>query len=104
MSQFLPIGKYQWEERRAHLKDNPDWQKQWFNKILNTKADASRGYFVNIRAHFPIETHDKLDLPPAVENVAVKCNWLSFYNKEQVEKLDNNRFTSTEKLIPHLGE
>jgi len=104
MSQFLPIGKYQWEERRAQLKDNPDRQKQWLNKILNTKSNTHRGYFVNIKAHFPIETHDKLDLPPAVENVAVKSDWLSFYNKEQIEKLDNNRFTSTEKLIPHLGE
>ena len=104
MSQFLPIGKYRWEERRAQLKDNPELHKQWLNRILKTKANANREYFVNIKAHFSLNTHDKLDLPPAVENIKVKRDWLSFYNKKQVKELDNNRFTSTEKLITHLGE
>ncbi|CAH1767592.1 11897_t:CDS:1, partial [Entrophospora sp. SA101] len=104
MSQFLPIRNYKWEARRAHLKDNPELQFEWLETIQKTKSDASRGYFVNIKAHFPIGTHDKLkDLPPAVENIAVKRDWLSYHNKEQIKKLDNNRFSSTKKLVTHLG-
>ncbi|CAJ0829006.1 14386_t:CDS:2, partial [Entrophospora sp. SA101] len=48
MSQLLPIRNCKWEEHRAHLN-----------------------------AHFPIATHDKLkDLPPVIENIPVKHNWL----------------------------
>ena len=60
----MPIGNYQWKAQRAHLKDNPKLQKQWLNTIIQTKADASRGYFVNINGHFPKSTYDYLrDLP-----------------------------------------
>src|SRR5215210_9230995 len=79
-------------------------QKQFLNRILKTKANALRGYFLNIKAHFPLKTHDYLrDLPPAVENVAVGKGWLSPYSTDLVEKLDGGRFSTTEKLVPHLG-
>ncbi|CAJ0841296.1 19681_t:CDS:2 [Entrophospora sp. SA101] len=91
-------------EARKLKHDNPELQFEWLETIQKTKSDASRGYFVNIKAHFPIGTHDKLkDLPPAVENIAVKHDWLSYHNKEQIKKLDNNRFSSTKKLVTHLG-
>ena len=72
--------------------------------VLKAKPNARREYFLNIKAHFPLKTHDYLrDLPPAVENVAVGKNWLSPYNEKLVNNLDGRRFSKTEKLVPHLG-
>src|SRR5215216_3883257 len=103
MSQYLPIGKYQWEASREYLLKNPAMQKKYLEKILNTRSDAKRGYFLNINAHFPLKTHDYLkDLPPAVENIAVEKDWLSPYNAEFVEQLNGGRFSATKKLVPHL--
>ncbi|GBB98043.1 hypothetical protein RclHR1_31200002 [Rhizophagus clarus] len=66
MSQFLPIGNYQWEASREYLLKNSAMQKKYLEKILKTKANASRRYFLNIKSHFPLKTHDYLrDLPPA---------------------------------------
>ncbi|GBC01643.1 hypothetical protein RclHR1_42790002 [Rhizophagus clarus] len=79
-------------------------QKKYLEKILKTKANAPREYFLNIKSHFPLKTHDYLrDLPPAVKNVAVGKDWLSPYNEELVNNLDGGRFSKTEKLVPHLG-
>jgi len=104
MSQYLPIGNYKWEVSRKYLEDNPNEQKKYLEKILNTKADAKRGYFLNIKAHFPLKTHDYLsDLPPAVENMAVSKNMLCPYTTELVDNLDGGRFLATKKLVPHLG-
>src|SRR5437016_1424514 len=104
MSQFLPIGNYQWEASQKYLLKNPIMQKKYFKRILKTKANASRGYFLNIKAHFPLKTHDYLrELPPAVENVAVEKNWLNPYNAKLVKNLDGGHFSVTEKLVPHLG-
>lgn len=80
MSQFLPIGNYEWEASREYLLKNPAKQKQFLDRILKAKANVPRGYFLNIKAHFPLKTHDYLrDLPPAVENIAVGKDWLSPY-------------------------
>jgi hypothetical protein len=104
MSQFLPIGNYQWEASREYLLKNPAMQKAYLEMVLKAKPNARRGYFLNIKSHFPLKTHDYLsDLPPAVENVAVEKNWLSPYNTELVNNLDGGRFSKTEKLVPHLG-
>ncbi|CAG8727741.1 20154_t:CDS:10, partial [Cetraspora pellucida] len=87
-----------------YLEDNPSEQKKYLEKILNTKADAKRGYFLNIKMHFFLKTHDYLnDLPPAVENMAVNKNMLCPYTTELVDNLDSRRFSATEKLVPHLG-
>ncbi|GBC08751.1 hypothetical protein RclHR1_08350021 [Rhizophagus clarus] len=104
MSQYFPIRNYQWEASQEYLLKNPAMQKKYLEKILNTRSDAKRGYFLNINAHFPFKTHDYLsDLPPAVENIAVGKDWLSPYNTELVNNLDGGRFSATEKLVPHLG-
>src|SRR5260363_161586 len=67
MSQYLPIGNYKWEISHKYLEDNPNEQKKYLEKILNTKADAKRGYFLKINTCFSQKTHDCLsDLPPAV--------------------------------------
>ncbi|GBB95615.1 hypothetical protein RclHR1_25780001 [Rhizophagus clarus] len=104
MSQFLPIGNYQWEASWEYLLKNPAMQKKYLEKILKTKANALRRYFLNIKSHFPLKTHDYLrDLPPAVKNVAVGKDWFSPYNEELVNNLDGGCFSKTEKLVPHLG-
>ncbi|GBB98196.1 hypothetical protein RclHR1_31610001 [Rhizophagus clarus] len=51
MSQFLPIGNYQWEASQEYLLKNPAMQKKYLEKILKTKANAPRGYFLNIKSH-----------------------------------------------------
>jgi hypothetical protein len=67
MSQYLPIGKYQWEASREYLLKNPAMQKKYLEKILNTQSDAIRGYYLKVNSHFPLKTHNYLsDLPPAV--------------------------------------
>ena len=79
-------------------------QKAYLEMVLKAKPNARRGYFLNIKSHFPLKTHEYLrDLLPAVENVAVGKNWLSPYNTELVNNLDGRRFSKTEKLVPHLG-
>src|SRR6266498_520872 len=104
MSQFLPIGNYQWKASQKYLLKNPAMQKKYLEKILKTKANTSRGYFLNIKSHFPLKTHDYLrDLPPAVENITVGKDWLSPYNEELINNMDGGRFYATEKLGPHLS-
>src|SRR5260364_355533 len=104
MSQYLPIGNYQWEGRREHFRINPIFQKEMLNKILNTKADAKRGYFLKINTCFPLKTHDYLsDLPSAVENMAVSKDILCPHTTELVDNLDGGCFSATKKLVPHLG-
>ena len=104
MSQYLPIGNYQWEASREYLLKNPAMQKAYLGMVLKAKPNARRGYFLNIKSHFPLKTHDYLrDLPPAVENIAVGKDWLCPYNAKLVEQLDGGRFSATEKLVPHLG-
>jgi hypothetical protein len=104
MSEYLPIGNYKWEASRQYLQDNPAMQKKYLEQILKTKANAKRGYFLNIKAHFPLKTHDYLnDLPPAVENMAVGKDMLCSYTTKLVNDLDGGRFSATEKLVPHLG-
>ena len=104
MSQYLPIGDYKWDGREFHFKNNPTFQKEILDKILKTKVDSKRGYFIKINSHFPSKLHDYLnDLPPAVENVAIKKNQLSPCNNKLVEDLDGGRFSEIKKLVPHLG-
>ena len=104
MSQYLPIGNYQWEASREYLLKNPAMQKAYLEMVLKAKPNARRGFFLMINSHFPLKTHEYLkDLPPAVENVAVEKDWLCPYNAKLVEQLDGGRFTATEKLVPHLG-
>ena len=104
MSQYLPIGNYQWEASREYLLKNPEMQKKYLNKILNTKSNAKKGYYLNIKAHFSLKNHDYLsDLPPAVENMAVSKDMLCPYTTELVDNLDGEQFLATKKLVLHLG-
>ncbi|GBC01664.1 hypothetical protein RclHR1_42870001, partial [Rhizophagus clarus] len=92
------------EASREYLLKYPAMQKKYLEKILKTKANVSRRYFLNIKSHFPLKTHDYLrDLSPAVKNVAVEKDWLSPYNEELVNNLDGGHFSKTEKLVPHLS-
>ena len=89
MSQFLPIGKYKWLASRTVLSSKPDLQKKYLKIIFKTKTNAPRGYFLNIKAHFPNKLHDYFnDLSPAVENVTIKKNQFSPHNNKIVKDLD----------------
>ncbi|RGB25781.1 hypothetical protein C1646_771286 [Rhizophagus diaphanus] len=103
MSQYLPIGNYKWEYSDEFLKD-PENNKKVLNTILKKRKDASRGYCVQIKCHFPPQTHDYLmDLPPAVENIKVKREQLSPKQEKYLEKMGKKNYISTEKLITNLG-
>ena len=79
-------------------------QKAYLKMILKAKPNARCGYFLNIKSHFTLKTHDYLrDLPSAIKNIVIGKNWLSLYNTELVNNLDGGRFSATEKLVPHLG-
>jgi hypothetical protein len=79
-------------------------QKKYLEMILKTGADASRGFYLMINFHFPLKTHKYLsDLPPAVENIAVKKDMLCPYNANLVNDMDSRRFYATEKLVLHLS-
>src|SRR6266516_560894 len=58
MSQYLPIGNYQWEASREYLLKNPAMQKKYLDIALRIKPDSKRECFLNIKAHFPLKTHD----------------------------------------------
>jgi hypothetical protein len=104
MSQYLPIGNYQWEVSRGYLLKNPAMQKKMLEYALKLKADAPRGCYVMVNSHFPLKTHKYLkDLPLAIKNIAIEKDWLCPYNAKLVEQLDGGRFSATEKLVSHLG-
>ena len=46
MSQYLPIGNYEWEASWEYLLKNPAMKKKYLDMILKTKADALRGSYV----------------------------------------------------------
>ncbi|UZO14015.1 uncharacterized protein OCT59_005486 [Rhizophagus irregularis] len=60
----------------------------------------ARGYFLNIKAHFPLKTHDYLqDLPPAVDSIAVKKDRLSPYITKLVDNLDGGDFLKQRSMV-----
>ena len=98
MSQYLLIGNYQWEASWEYLLKNPEMQKKYLNKILNTKSNAKKGYYLNIKVHFLLKTYDYLsDLPPAIENMAISKDMLCPYTTELVDNLvfSNKKISST---------
>ena len=89
----MAIGNYQCEASRKYLLKNPEIQKKYLNKILNTESNAKKGYYLNIKAHFPLKTHDYLsDLLPAIESMAVSKDMLCSYTIELVDNLDERQF------------
>ena len=103
ISQFLPIGNYWWKASWAYLLKNPAIQKKYLERILKTKADASRRYFLNIKAYFSLKTYDYLaDLLLVVKNIAIEKNWFSPFNKKFINKLDDECFFMIKKLVSYL--
>ena len=78
-------------------------------EILKTPDDGDEGHIVEVDLTFPPEIHDKLkEYPPAPENLSPKIEWFSEFQKELGKKTghikENNTYSSTSKLIPHLSE
>ena len=87
MSQYLPIGKYEWNEN-INIED-----------ILNTKDNNDIGYIIECDLHIPDCLHDYMSCyPPAVENTIFKN---SPYMENVAKKLDIKQ-SNIKKLIPNL--
>ena len=72
--------------------------------VLKTADDADVGYAIECDLEFPIEMHDKLrQFPPCPESTSIKQSWISDFQKKIL--VDNNKkFSSCNKLVPHLFE
>ena len=95
MSQVLPYKNIQFDTK-VKLKN-----------ILNTADNSKTGYIVECDLHFPEHLHDKFkEYPPAPENLTPNIEWFSDFQKDLGKKLNvinkNDRYTGTNKLIPHL--
>lgn len=106
MCQYLPTDEF---------KFLPAWDLQ---QILQTRADADQGYFIEVDLHYPAHIHDHLnDYPPAPSKThpsslspfqkemirqnlrAAQPKWTDQRIEEEIEKEN-----STEKLIASLED
>lgn len=72
------------------------------SEVLKTPDDDKYGYIVEIDLEFPKEIHDKLkEYPPCPENISPDAEWLGEYQHEII-KLNNTKYNSCPKLVPHL--
>ncbi len=59
--------------------------------ILETPDDAETGYFVEADLEFPPELHDKFkQFPPCPETLIPEVEWFCDYEKEVMEKRNQN--------------
>jgi len=90
MSQYLPIGEYEWIE----VDDKT------LNKIINSSDKSNYGYIIECDLNYPIELHDKHnDYPLAPESTNFDP---SPYMKKMAEELDLLT-GKVNKLIPNLN-
>ena len=92
MVQKLPYGNYKWCD-----VNNFDEKR-----ITNLKDEDETGYAFEVDLHYPKELHDlHNDYPLAVEQMSVKKERLSDYNKKMLEK-NKLKHVECDKLIPNL--
>ena len=92
MVQKLPCGNYQW-------CDVNDFDE---NTITNLKDDDETGYAFEVDLQYPKELHDlHNDYPVAPENILIKKEMLSNYNKDMLEK-NQLKHVECGKLVPNL--
>jgi hypothetical protein len=97
MSQSLPYTAPEFEQN-VKLDD-----------VLKTPDNSKIGYIVECDLSFPVELHDKFkEFPPCPENLLPELNNFSDYQKMVGEITGiirkNERYSGTNKLVPHLME
>ena len=93
MCQPLPVGGFKYDKRTWNEDD-----------ILCLEDEAEDGYIFDVDLYYPEELHDlHNDYPLAVENMEVKTNMLSDYQKELLNKLDI-KHDEHKKLITNLND
>ena len=93
MSQYLPTGKFQW--------DNPE---EWnTDKILAVDDTDSKGYFFEVDLEYPKHLHDLHDQYPfGPEKMEVKEDMLSYHQQGLAKTL--NQKVGGEKLLLTLND
>ena len=82
MSNFLPIGKFQWNKN--------EWDRE---KILSIGAEDSKGYLFEVDLHIPESLHDHFNnYVPCPENISINKSdlneWQQIdYKESKVQKL-----------------
>ena len=58
--------------------------------VLKTPDDNETGYVVVLDLTFPIKLHDLIkEFPPCPENISVKEDWMSDYQKSLAKRYEN---------------
>ena len=87
MSQAMPTGGFQWVE--------------FTEKLLETPADATNGYILEVDLAYPHELHPAHnDYPLAPEKLKVEKHWMSPYQQKLIDELGVS--FECEKLVPNL--
>ena len=87
MSQYLPTGGFQWVN--------------YTDQILETPADADRGFILEVDLEYPASLHRQHnDYPLAPEKMKVTNTMMSPYQQKLIDELGVS--ISCEKLVPNL--
>ena len=87
MSQAMATGGFQWVE--------------FTEKLLETPADATNGYILEVDLAYPHELHPAHnDYPLAPEKLKVEKHWMSPYQQKLIDELGVS--FECEKLVPNL--
>ena len=78
------------------------------DRILAAPANCKYGYIVECDLYIPKKLHKSLkEYPPAPETMTPNIEWFSEYQKTLGENsgiINNNKYSGSDKLIPHLFE
>ena len=87
MSQAMPTGGFQWVE--------------FTEKLLETPANATNGYILEVDLAYPHELHPAHnDYPLAPEKLKVEKHWMSPYQQKLIDELGVS--FECKKLVPNL--
>ena len=91
---------YGWAMSQAMPTRNFDWV-EFTEKLLETPADATNGYILEVDLAYPHELHPAHnDYPLAPEKLKVEKHWMSPYQQKLIDELSTS--FECEKLVPNL--
>ena len=91
---------YGWAMSQAMPTRNFDWV-EFTEKLLETPADATNGYILEVDLAYPHELHPAHnDYPLAPEKLKVEKHWMSPYQQKLIDELGVS--FECEKLVPNL--